>query len=113
MSQTEKLYNLLKSGEPANTDMIIREVYPNEGRLKTPARISARVWDVKHKYGVEIISYPDKEIDGLWWYKIEPRLPECTRNDETPKTNKIYLDELNQPVLFELPPLKQECKIWD
>lgn len=96
-SQTDKLYNLLKNGEPANTDTIIREVYPAEGRLRTPARISARIFDVKHKYGVEITSWEDKEIKGLWYYQIISKPP---INAEYCATK--HFDELHQPILFEL-----------
>lgn len=96
MSQTEKLYNLLSDSEPHSTNEIIEKVYPCEGRLKTPARISARIWDVKHKYGVEIESNPDEFKKGMWWYCIIP--------PNTPE-HPIYRDE-------QLPEVKQKINLF-
>lgn len=68
MSQTDKLYELLKDGEPKRVDEIFREVYGAD-HLGI-ARVGARIWDVKKKYGVEIKSFRDKHNKTLWWYQL-------------------------------------------
>jgi len=69
MSQTEKLYNFLKSGEPVRTDFILREVYG--GDHLGLARVGARVWDIKKKYKVKIKGWKDKNKKSLYWYQID------------------------------------------
>lgn len=66
ISQTEKLYNLLLSGDPIRTDEIVRLVYTS-GSL---ARVGARIFDVKKKYLVDIIGWHDKDNPKLYWYQL-------------------------------------------
>lgn len=68
MSQTDKLYNLLKSGRAYRTDEIMEQVYGND-HLGL-ARIGARIYDLKKKYGVDIRGKKDDENPSLYWYWI-------------------------------------------
>ena len=68
MSQTDRLYNLLRSGQPYRTDMILSEVYGSE-HLGI-ARIGARIADIKKKYGVKIKGFKDETTPSLYWYQI-------------------------------------------
>jgi hypothetical protein len=77
LSQTDKLYNLLKNGQPVRTDAIMEAVYGN-GHLGL-ARVGARIWDLKKKYGVQIIGFKDKEKPTLYWYQIKRSEPEQLR----------------------------------
>jgi hypothetical protein len=105
-SQVDKLYDLLKDGKPHSTNEIIEFVYPREGREKTPARISARIFDVKRKYGVEIPdATQDKNTKGLFWYQIK------TTPDHQNFT--IQRDENNEAVLFPIEPAKQKISFSD
>lgn len=69
-SQTEKLYNLLSDMKPHRTDEILHSVYG--GSHLGIARISARIYDVKRKYHVEIESRRDTVNETLYWYQIIP-----------------------------------------
>ncbi len=68
MSQTSQLYDLLRDGRPHSTPEILQIVYGN-AHLGI-ARIGARIWDVKKKYGVEIISKRDDKRESIWWYQM-------------------------------------------
>ena len=70
MSQTQQLYELLSSGSPYRTDEIVRTIY---GEGMSLARVGARIYDIKHKYGVEIKSWKDKDNSKLWWYQMTPK----------------------------------------
>lgn len=67
-SQTDKLYQLLKDGQPHRTDEIQAVVYGSE-HLGL-ARAGARVFDVKRKYNVEIKGWHDTDNPALYWYHI-------------------------------------------
>lgn len=70
-SQTERLYELLKDGQPHRTDEILEKVYGSE-HLGI-ARIGARVADLREKY--EIVGYKDKDNRSLYFYRlIGPKL---------------------------------------
>lgn len=117
-SQTDKLYNILSDYQPHSTSEIIEKVYPAEGRLKTPARISARIYDVKYKYGVNIESWQDKNIEGLWWYQIKtsPNAKFATLNESKPSERlpATHCEELaSQPRLFALPEVEQKMIFVD
>lgn len=66
-SQTDKLYKLLLLG-PARTDTIQKEVYGGDARQL--ARVAARIYDIKKKYGVTIKGFTDPHNPQLYWYKI-------------------------------------------
>jgi hypothetical protein len=68
-SQKKKLFKLLSDGLPHNVDEIIRVVYPNEGRMKTPARVGARVHDIKAD-GHEINGWKDSKNQSIYWYQM-------------------------------------------
>lgn len=71
MSQTQKLYNLLSDGKAYRTDDIVEKIYGS--KHLGLARLSARIWDIKSKYNIEIESWKDKEIPSLWWYQIKQK----------------------------------------
>lgn len=73
-SQTEKLYDLLKNGDHVRTDRIMLEVY-GASHLGI-ARISARIGDIKKKYGVRIEGEHDRDNPSLYWYWIAPETSE-------------------------------------
>ena len=65
-SQTDKLYILLKDGQPHRTDEIVDKIYSG-GAL---ARVGARKWDVEKRYRVKINGWHDHENPKLYWYQI-------------------------------------------
>lgn len=67
-SQTDKLYNLLKDGESHRTDEIMKKVYGND-HLGL-ARVGARIYDIKVKYGVRINGWKDENKPSLYWYQL-------------------------------------------
>lgn len=87
-SQTDRLYELLKSGRPVRTDEIVAKIYSG-GAL---ARVGARIADIKAKYGVKIDGHHDLENPKLYWY--------CMRKVEVP---------VMPPAFPERPQLKQEA----
>lgn len=68
LSQTEKLYSLLSDNNAHRTDEILREVYG--GDHLGLARLAARIYDVKKKYGVTIEGWKDDVNPALYWYQI-------------------------------------------
>jgi hypothetical protein len=73
MTQTERLLQLLKDGQPHRTDEILREVYGSE-HLGI-ARVGARIADLK-KLGHHIVGYHDPQNRKLYTYKlIPPQVP--------------------------------------
>ena len=77
MSQVGRLYNLLSDFEWHRTDEILSRVY-GSSHLGI-ARISARVYDVQKKFGVEIES--DNEKGSLWKYRMKKPLDNKTLFD--------------------------------
>ncbi len=74
MSQTEKLYELLKDGRPHRTDEILRVVYGSSHN--GIARIGARISDLKNgkwSQGIHcrIIGWHDANTSALYWYQLE------------------------------------------
>jgi hypothetical protein len=92
-SQTERLYELLKDGAAHRTDEIVDKIYGHELSL---ARVGARVWDVKKRYGVKIDGHHDLENPKLYWY--------CMRKVQVPvmppafKTAPVAPPEQNLPL---------------
>lgn len=68
ISQTQKLYELLKDGKPHITSEIQRVVYGSEHLGLV--RAGARIWDIKREYGVEIKGWKDESIPSLYWYQM-------------------------------------------
>lgn len=68
MSQSEDIYNLLKDGKRHSSFEIIENVY----RMNRPAsaRYSARIFDVKNRFNVEIEKEADKNNPKMFWYWI-------------------------------------------
>ena len=70
-SQVQKIYKILLDGLPHRTDEFQERIF---GSTKYGLfRLSARIWDIKNKYNVEIESWKDKEIPSLWWYQIKQK----------------------------------------
>jgi len=68
ITQADKLYTLLRDGKPHRVDEICDYVY---GYDRLPgARVAARVYDIKRKYGVEIKCWKDKNNRKLSWYQM-------------------------------------------
>lgn len=67
MSQIERLYDSLYSGEPKRSDILLKEVYGSE-HLGI-ARLAARVHDLRKK-GHIIKSWSDPEKQTLTWYQL-------------------------------------------
>jgi hypothetical protein len=67
MTQTQRLYELLKDCEPHRTDEIIRVVYGSE--YLGIARIGALVWDVPKNHGVKIDGRHDPDKPSLNWHQ--------------------------------------------
>jgi hypothetical protein len=97
LSQTDKLYNLLRGGSAYRTDEIVRLVYGNGLSL---ARVGARVWDVKHKYGIEIKGWHDKENPALYWYQMEVSKPKV--DSKTADVEVLFKSVVNKLKLFDL-----------
>lgn len=76
MSQTDKLYELLKDHEPHRTVDLVPLVYPSSdicphcgrGDRRDLARLGARKFDAEKKYDVTIKSF---RKDKHWWYQME------------------------------------------
>lgn len=68
MTQTEKLFHLLRDQKPYRTDKILSQVYGSE-HLGI-ARIAARIYDMKQQYNVEVDCWKDKKTKTLFWYQI-------------------------------------------
>jgi len=87
LSQAERLYNLLSDGRPHRTDEILARVY---GSAHCGiARIGARIWDIKKKYGVNIKCTPDDENKTLYWYRMEISAPASQQKPEIPASASL------------------------
>lgn len=91
MTQEEKLYLYLKDGLPHRTDHILKAIYGSE-HLGI-ARISARIFGVKKRYGVDIKGWKDDKTPSLYWYRLIVRT-EPQRLFEVPER------ELETQVIF-------------
>lgn len=67
-SQAERLYNLLQDGQAHSTIEIMERVYGND-HLGL-ARVGARIYDVKKRYGVEVEGRKDNERKSIYWYRL-------------------------------------------
>jgi len=93
MSQTERLFKLLKDGYPHRTDQICAIVY-GSSHLGL-ARIGARIWDIKQKYNVEISGKRDSDNPALYWYQlITPKISLNTKADLEDYNNWLYEKDL-------------------
>jgi hypothetical protein len=89
-SQNDRLYALLKDGEPHRTDEILEKVYGNDHLAL--ARVGARIYDIKKKHRVEVKGWKDAKRPALYWYQLvetvtePPRMPQ-----ETPEApNRLF-----------------------
>ena len=87
LSQKEKLYNLLKDGNPHRTDEIVAKVYG--GEHLGLARVGARIWDLKRD-GYEIKGEKDKQQPTLYYYQMI--LSGQTRLFEMPEKELTFCD---------------------
>ena len=69
LSQAQKLYTILQDGNWHCSFDLVQQVY-NVGDGPTLARLGARIWDVKQKFGVAIESRPDPFRQRAWQYRI-------------------------------------------
>lgn len=67
-SQTDQLYNLLLDNKPHCTNEIMIKIYG--GEHLGLARVGARIYDIKKKYGIEINGWHDSDNPTLYWYQI-------------------------------------------
>jgi hypothetical protein len=75
MTQTQKLYDLLKDGLPHRADEILRVVYGSEHQ--GIARIGARIADLKAGnwpglFKCNIAGYKDQDNQALYFYRLIP-----------------------------------------
>lgn len=79
-SSVDRIYEILKDGQPHRSDEITTELFGTADTQKTGLfRLGARIWDIKKDYKVEIKGYKDKDNPKLYWYQIinfEPARPE-------------------------------------
>lgn len=68
MSQTEKLYELLKDGQEHSTIEIMEKVYG--GSHLGLARVGARIYDIKKKYGVRIEGRTNTVNPTIYHYRM-------------------------------------------
>lgn len=66
-SQRERLWLVLQDGKPHRSDSLVAQVY---GPGLSLARLAARVFDVKDRYGVEIKGWKDKTNPVLYYYQL-------------------------------------------
>jgi len=69
LSQTQRLYNLLKDGEPHSTVEIMRKVYGKD-HLGL-ARVGARIYDIKKRHEGNIASWRDLKRKTVHWYQMD------------------------------------------
>lgn len=105
MSQAERLYNLLKTGQAWRTDQIVSAIY---GEGMSLSRVGARIFDIKKKHKVEIKGWKDERNPKLYWYQIATSKPQEIKRAIVPK--EVIGKALPQP-LFQLPP-KSNSSIW-
>jgi len=66
--QVDRLFMLLQDKQPHRTDEIMNKIY-GSSHLGI-ARISARIYDVKKRYNVEISCRKDIKHPTLVWYEL-------------------------------------------
>lgn len=68
LSQTDRVLNVLRDGEKHTVPEIIRRVY----KMGNPssARLSARIWELRHRRGLTIESDQVKGKQSTWWYQL-------------------------------------------
>jgi len=100
MSQTELLYNLLKDGQEHSTVEIMEKVYG--GSHLGLARVSARIYDIKKKYGVFISGRTDTTNSNIYWYKIVKKRIDIldSINEETRRMEELKEITFNQGKLL-------------
>lgn len=99
-SQTDKLYDLLSDYKPHRTDQICNLVY-GAGHLGL-ARVGARVFDVRKKYGVQIKGWHDSEYPTLYWYQMERPENEFSKLHEfrqEPVRKQVALFPVRRPIV--------------
>lgn len=76
LSQTDRVLEVLKDGKQHTVPEIIRRVYHNPG--PSSARLSARIWELRHKRGLKIQSNEVKDgrarKSPVWWYRLVSKL---------------------------------------
>jgi len=69
MTQADKLWQIMEDRKPHRVDELVREVYSMDG--PSIARLSARFYDLKRKYGVSFKTWRDPQKKKLTWYQTE------------------------------------------
>lgn len=91
-SQTDKLYSILKDGKPYRSDRLLELVYG--GSHLGICRLSARCFDVRKKYKVEMKCWRDQQVETLYWYQI-------TTNN-MPEVSELYdFDEVFRLIMTD------------
>ena len=83
ISKVKIIYDLLLDGNPHSTNEIQEKAFGREHLGY--ANIHARITEIRKKYGVNIINYPDDKIRSLTYYQMIP--PEV-RFEEMPEFEK-------------------------
>lgn len=83
LNQNKRLLELLLDGQPHSTREIVKEVYGDESL--SLSRVSARIWDLEHKFGCIFLDkfgneitekgklrcWKDKETPSIHWYRLK------------------------------------------
>lgn len=74
LSQTDRVFIALSDGERHLVPELIRKVYGVKG--PSSARLSARIWDLRHTKGLNIESSENKDgrnkrKSPVWWYRMK------------------------------------------
>lgn len=89
MSQTNLLYNLMRDNEPHRTDEIVNKVY---GQGLSLARVGARIYDLKKKYGVDVKGWHDPENPALYWYQLKTASQEAPQRTQPDRVD-VWLSQ--------------------
>jgi hypothetical protein len=108
---------LIKDGQPHRTDSIVKAVYGEgiicehcgRGDNKALARVGARVWDVKKRYGVKIDGCKDKRNPKLYCYQmeLEPPIPDFIPRLYHSKTN--VMPPISPAPVPNVEPVSESC----
>ncbi len=68
MSNVEAIFAILSDRRAHSSFEIVREVYKQNA--PTIARLAARIYDIKKRFGVEVLSWKDHTNPKMTWYMI-------------------------------------------
>ncbi len=72
MSQLLALYEALQDKKPHSNFELVGEVYHFKG--PSIARLGARIFDLKRKYGLDIQGWKDTSDPRKYWYQLNKKV---------------------------------------